>query len=70
MKYNITGRNLEVTDDLRSYVEKKFSKFSNYFSEDTEVFVTLSKTRGDEKVEITIPMKGTTIRAEETSLDT
>ncbi|MBP5254766.1 MAG: ribosome-associated translation inhibitor RaiA [Lachnospiraceae bacterium] len=69
MKYNITGRNLEVTDDLRSYVEKKFSKFSNYFSEDTEVFVTLSKTRGDEKVEITIPMKGTTIRAEETSPD-
>ena len=69
MKYNITGRNLDVTDDLRSYVEKKFSKLSNYFSDETELFVTLSKTRGDEKVEVTIPMKGTTVHAEETSQD-
>ena len=69
MKYIITGRNLEVTDELRSYVEKKFGKLDNYFSDDTEIHVTLSQQRENEKVEVTIPMRGTTIRAEETSTD-
>ena len=69
MKYVITGRNLEVSDELRSYVEKKFGKLDNYFSDDTEIHVTLSQQREDAKVEVTIPMRGTTIRAEETSSD-
>ncbi len=69
MKYVITGRNLEVSDELRSYVEKKFGKLDNYFSDDTEIHVTLSQQREDAKVEVTIPMRGTTIRAEETSTD-
>ena len=69
MKYVITGRNLEVSDELRSYVEKKFGKLDNYFSDDTEIHVTLSQQREDAKVEVTIPMRGTTIRAEETNTD-
>ena len=69
MKYIITGRNLEVTDELRSYVEKKFGKLDNYFSDDTEIHVTLSQQRENAKVEVTIPMRGTTVRAEETSTD-
>lgn len=69
MKYNIVGRNMEVTEGLRSYVEKKFSKLSYYFTEDTELHVTLSKVKEQEKVEITIPMKGTTVHAEESSAD-
>lgn len=69
MKYIINGRNMDVSEELRAYVEKKFAKLENYFNEDTEVHVTLSKTRNDEKVEITIPMKGTTIRAEEATSD-
>lgn len=69
MKYIITGRNLEVTDELRSYVEKKFGKLDNYFTDDTEIHVTLSQQREDAKVEVTIPMRGTTIRAEEISTD-
>ena len=64
MKYTILGRNMEVTDGLREYIEKKFSKLDHYFSKDTEVNVTLSKQRGEEKVEVTIPLKGTTIHAE------
>lgn len=69
MKYIITGRNMEVTEGLRQYVEKKFSKLDYYFNEDTEIHVTLSKQRGDEKVEVTIPMRGTTVHAEESSQD-
>ena len=69
MQYIITGRNIEVTDDLRNYIEKKFNKLDNYFNEDTEIHVTLSVQRGGKKVEVTIPMKGTTVRAEESSSD-
>lgn len=69
MKYIITGRNLEVSEGLRQYVEKKFSKLDYYFNENTEVYVTLSKQKSSEKVEITIPMKGTTVHAEEASQD-
>ena len=64
MEYKITGKNITVTDDLRDYVEKRFAKFSKFFSDETEIHVLLSKTRGEEKAEATIPMKGTTIRAE------
>ena len=69
MKYIITGRNMEVSEGLRQYIEKKFSKLEHYFNENTEIHVTLSKQRGDEKVEVTIPMRGTMVRAEESSQD-
>ena len=69
MKYVITGRNMEVSEGLRQYVEKKFSKLEYYFNENTEVHVTLSKQKGSEKVEVTIPMRGTTVHAEESSQD-
>ncbi|MBP5225681.1 MAG: ribosome-associated translation inhibitor RaiA [Lachnospiraceae bacterium] len=69
MKYVFNGRNYTITDDVRAYAEKKLSKLDNYFTDDTEIHVTLSKTRGEEKAEVTIPMRGTTVRAEETSND-
>lgn len=64
MEFKISGKNITVTDDLREYVEKRFAKFGKFFTDETEIHVLLSKTRGEEKAEATIPMKGTTIRAE------
>ena len=69
MRYIISGRNMEVTPDLEAYIEKKFSKLANYFRDDTEIHVTLTKQRELEKVEVTIPMKGTTIHAEDATND-
>ena len=69
MQYIITGRNMEVTDRVRDYIEKKFSKLSNYFNSSTEIHVTVSRQRSEKKVEVTIPMKGTVIRAEESDVD-
>ena len=60
---------MDITEELRAYIEKRFAKLESYFNDDTEIHVTLSKIRGDEKVEVTIPMKGTTIRAEEATSD-
>lgn len=69
MRYTITGRNLEVTPGLRSAVEDKLGKLERYFNPDTEAFVTLSVQKDKQKIEVTIPVKGNIIRAEESSSD-
>ena len=69
MKFNIIGKNIEVTPGLRSAVEDKIGKLEKYFTPDTPVNVTLSVEREQQKIEVTIPMKGNTIRSEESSSD-
>lgn len=69
MHYTITGRNIEVTPGLRTAVEEKIGKLSRYFHPDTEVIATLSVQRDKQKIEVTIPVKGSIIRAEESSND-
>ncbi len=69
MRYTITGRNIEVTTGLREAVQDKLGKLEKYFSPDTEVIVTLSIQRELQKIEVTIPVKGSIIRAEEASTD-
>ena len=65
MRYTITGRNIEVTPGLRDAVQDKLGKLEKYFSPDTEAVVTLSVQREMQKIEVTIPVKGSIIRAEE-----
>ena len=69
MRYIITGRNIEVTPGLRDAVQEKIGKLDRYFHPDTEVNVTLSVQRDMQKIEVTIPVKGHIIRAEESSSD-
>ena len=69
MKYIIIGKNIEVTPGLRSAVEDKIGKLEKYFSEDTEVHVTLSVEKDRQKIEVTIPVKGSIIRSEQVSND-
>ena len=67
MKYNIRGQRMEVTDALRDYVEKKLSRLERYFEAppQSDVNVTLSVTKGHQVVEVTIPLPGFLLRAEE-----
>ena len=69
MRYTITGRNIDVTQGLREAVEDKLGKLEKYFTPDTEAVVTLSVQRELQKIEVTIPVKGSIIRAEESSSD-
>ena len=69
MKFAILGKNIEVTDGLRSAVEEKIGKLEKYFTEDTEVHVTLSVEKDRQKIEVTIPVKGSIIRSEQVSND-
>lgn len=69
MKYIILGKNIEVTDGLRSAVEDKIGKLEKYFTSETEVHVTLSVEKERQKIEVTIPVKGNIIRSEQVSND-
>jgi len=67
MKYNIRGQRMEVTDALRDYVGKKLGRLERYFeaSPESDVQVTLSVTKGQHAIEVTIPLPGVMLRAEE-----
>lgn len=69
MKFIIVGKNIEVTEGLRSAVEDKIGKLEKYFTPSTEVHVTLSVEKERQKIEVTIPVKGNIIRSEQVSSD-
>ncbi len=69
MRLNITSKNLNASDALKTTIEKKFEKLGKYFSDDIEASVMLSQERGRQKVEATINAKGVIFRAEETAGD-
>lgn len=69
MRFTITGRNIDVTEGLRSAVENKLGKLEKYFDKDVDIIVTLSVEKERQKIEVTIPVKGNIIRSEQTSSD-
>lgn len=69
MRYIISGKNIDVTDGLKSAIYEKIGKLEKYFTPDTEVHVTLSVEKERQKIEVTIPMKGNIVRAEQVSQD-
>ena len=69
MNYTVSGKNIEITNGLREAVIDKLSKLERYFTPDTEVNVTLSVEKDRQRIEVTIPIKGTIIRAEQESSD-
>ena len=69
MRFIITGRNIVITDSLRTAVEEKLGKLDRFFASETEVHVTLSVQKERQKIEVTIPVKGHIIRSEQESDD-
>ena len=69
MKFIISGKNLEVTPSLREAVETKLGRLKKFFAPETEIIVTLSVEKERQKIEVTIPVKGSIIRSEQSSTD-
>lgn len=71
MNYSIRGQQIEVTEALRDYVDKKLSRLDKYFDAPltSDGTVTLSVVRGLHVVEVTIPLTGVMLRAEDRSDD-
>lgn len=72
LTFNIRGENIEVTPAIREYVETKIQKLERYFNNDLTAIANVNlKVYNDKstKVEVTIPMKNLTLRAEERNSD-
>ena len=71
MKFDIVGRNVEVTPAMHEYVEKKIGKLKKYFEavDRVDTRVTFKVEKGKHIVEVTIPVHGSIIRGEERSGD-
>ena len=74
MELSIKGKNVEVTDRLSDYVEKKIGRLDRYLPSISEVWVELStegaRAAQDRQVcQVTVRANGTILRAEERSDD-
>ncbi|QEC47748.1 ribosome-associated translation inhibitor RaiA [Baekduia soli] len=74
MQIEVKGRNTTVSDDLREHVEKRFAKVGKQVSElavlEVELFEERNPANPDAMVaEVTLRVKGTTLRARDASRD-
>lgn len=72
LKYNVRGENIEVTDALKSYVEKRLEKLEKYFEIESDVIAHVNLkvySEKSSKVEVTIHLPYLVLRAEDTTDD-
>lgn len=69
MRITVYGKNIDVTAGIKSMLEKKMSKLDKYFNPDVEATATMSTQKGKHILEVTIPINGTILRAEEATED-
>jgi putative sigma-54 modulation protein len=74
MQLHVKGKNLEVSDSIRSYAERKLSKLDKQLSRLVRVEVELAveknpSIKANQVAEATVWLKGHTLRAREASRD-
>ena len=67
MRITVKGKNMEVTDALQRYAEKKVEKLGKYFSNLKSAVVTQSTLRNWHIVEVSLDGDGVVLRGEERS---
>ena len=68
IRFEIHGDNLTITDAIRNYIEDKIGKLERYFNDVPNAVAHVKvKTyqNSTTKIEVTIPLKNVTLRAEE-----
>lgn len=70
MEITVRGKNIEVNPALRQYAEKRLSKIDRHLRQPPLACqVTFSTERDNYVVEVTIPLNGFLLRAEESARD-
>jgi len=74
MQLHVKGKNLEVSDSIRSYAERKLSKLDKQVHELTRIEVELAVEKNpsvaaNQVAEATVWLKGHTLRAREATRD-
>lgn len=70
LQFEIYGENIEITKAIDQYIKEKVGKVEKYFDEiDNIAHVRVKVYDNESKIEVTIPMKQVTLRAEEIQSD-
>ena len=64
MQINLTGRHLDITDAMRTYVQGKFERLERHFDHVTQVHVILSVEKLRQKAEASFHISGHDLYAE------
>ena len=64
MQINLTGRHLDITDAMRSYVTNKFERLGRHFDHMTNVHVILSIEKLRQKAEASFHISGHDVYAD------
>jgi putative sigma-54 modulation protein len=63
------GKSVQITDDTRSYLEKKLNKFDKHFRQEPEVHFAQGFERGQHIVEVTLHGDDILLRSQERNSD-
>lgn len=69
MRVILSGKQIDITDAMRNSIDTKLSRLDKYFNEDVTARVTASVFRNMHKIEVTIPVGKTVMRAEAADTD-
>ena len=69
MNIKITGKNIEITQAIREYIEKRMERLEKFEGKNTDVNVVCSVEREEQIIEIQINHDGEFIRVEERNPD-
>lgn len=64
MRFLFVGKDTVVSEALKEQAIQKISKLEKFIPEQTEIFITFTVTKLENKVEVTIPIKKNILRAE------
>lgn len=64
MDITVRGKQLDVTNSLREYVEKRVGKLERYFDTPLAAQVTLSVQKDQQTIEVTMPVGSVVLRGE------
>lgn len=64
MRVILSGKQIDVTEAMRNSIDTKLSRLDKYFNEEVTAKVTASVFRNLHKIEVTLPVGKTVMRAE------
>ncbi len=69
MKLTVTGRNIEITDAIRSHLDARMNKTIQDLGESADVHISLHVEKHRHMAEVTVKTKGFTVHADEETKD-
>ncbi len=71
LKISVHGDHVKITESIKEYIDEKLSKLNKYFDDSSDIdMIVRVRVRGPEQIiEVTVPTKLFTLRAEESHDD-